>query len=241
MNGNNKSVFLHKILIVLSILIFLNRLASAQVVFKTESIHVGFKLNPTFGYLKLKDGGALKSDGLKLGFSFAGTADYLFTKNLGLSAEFALSTINGGTVSASMVSQTQAGNMLEVQKLDKVLYKLAYIELPLAIKIRTNTIGEAALLYLKFGIDPAFKLASSSVATSSTNGIPTIIGGTNDARSIRFFRASFLAGLGYDYRFSRDFTFTSGLLFNDGFTHINSAGNASMTNSFMAIEFGVYF
>jgi len=241
MNGNNKSVFLQKILIVLSILIFLNRLASAQVVFKTENLHLGFKLNPTFGYLNLKDQGPLKSDGLKLGFSFAGTADYLFTKNLGLSTEFAISTINGGTVSASMVSQTQAGNMLTVQKLDKVLYKLTYLELPLAIKIRTNTIGEAALLYLKFGIDPAFKLASSSVASSSTNGIPTIIGGTDDAKSIRFFRTSFLAGLGYDYRFNRNFTFTSGLLFNNGFTHINNAGNASMTNSFMAIEFGVYF
>ena len=241
MNGNNKSVFLKKILIVLSILIFLNRLACAQVVLKTENVHLGFKLNPTFGYLKLKDQGSLKSDGLKLGFSFAGTADYLFTKNLGLSTEFAISTINGGTVSSSMVSQTQPGNMLSVQKLDKILYKIAYLELPLALKIRTNTIGEAALLYLKFGIDPAFKLASSSVATSSTDGIPTIIGGTNDARSIRFFRASFLAGLGYDYRFNRDFTFTSGLLFNNGFTRINKADNVSITNSFLAIEFGVYF
>lgn len=241
MNGNNKSVFLQKILIALSISLLINSTVSAQVRWKPEDIHFGFKLNPTFGYLRLQNESTIKSDGLKLGFAFAGTADYLFTRNLGLSAEFAISTINGGTVKTSLINQNQSSGNVMVQQLDKVYYKVAYLELPFAIKIRSNTIGEAALLYFKVGIDPSFKLGSTSLASSSTNGIPAIIGVTNDARAIKFFRAALLAGLGYDYRFSRDLTFTSGLLFNDGFTRINKGGPTAITNSFLAIEFGVYF
>lgn len=241
MNGNNKSVFLHKMLLVVSIYILLPIGLMAQDSWKPEKLHFGIKLNPTFGYLHVENTAYYKSDGLKLGFSFAGTADYLLSPHFALTGELALSSMNGGTVHTSDVSQTSATGPASVQQLDKVLYRLSYLELPLAIKIKTKKIGEAAVFYLKLGIDPALKLSSSSLASSTTNGVPSIQGHTEDSRNISSFRASVLAGIGYDYRFNHDLTFTSGLLLNNGLTKINHTGPTAMTNSFLAIEFGVYF
>lgn len=211
----------------------------AQSLWKQNEVHFGFKLNPTFGYLQIRDPSKLRSDGLKLGFTFGGTADYIFSRHLAATGELELSTINGGTVQTNFQPAPPA--IPNVPQINKSTYQVRYIELPLAIKLRSNTIGEASLIYLKLGIDGAIKLSEGTEHITSQNGISTIQGNSNGAKLFTFFRGSFIAGAGYDYRFSHDLTFTSGLLINQGFTNISRGLNQGMTNSYLAIEFGLYF
>lgn len=239
MISNTGSGSFQKSLFIFSFLLSTAFCASAQSLWNQHEVHFGFKLNPTFGYLQLKNSAQLRSDGLKLGFTFGGTADYIFSRHLAATGELELSTINGGTIQTLM--QSDPVTKASVPLIYKSTYQLRYLELPLAIKVRSNTIGEASLVYFKLGIDPAFKLSEGTEHISTLNGISTIQGNTNEGKLFTFCRLSYVAGVGYDYRFSHDLTFTSGLLVNQGITKISRGAGTGMTNSYLAIEFGLYF
>ena len=241
MINNYKSVFLqNSCLVCIFSFLLLSTSAFSQGFWVPEKVHYGFRLNPTFGYMHIKNGGSIKSDGLKLGFSFGGTADYLFSKNIIASAELAITTINGGTNQNNMVNTNPDTPRFVPQNI-KTHYQLRYLELPIAIKIRTNTIGEASNLYLKLGFDPAIKLSAQTHGIITTNGITSIIRGSSADSQIEFYRLSYLAGIGYDYRFNRDLTFTSGLIFNNGLSNIRKGSSLDMKTDYTAIEFGIYF
>jgi len=228
------------LLITFAIVAFESTSGLAQSTDNPKKFHWGFKLNPTFGYMHSKPGsGTEVGDGLKLGFSLGATADLLFLKDWAFNGQLNITTLNGGI--DAQVPVYRATTALVPLQNQRINYAVRYLELPLAVKLRTHTIGDGSRFYLKAGIDPSLKLSEKSTTTLLNNGQVNVPVTAKLQGQLNSIRLAALAGAGYDYRFNRYLTFTSGLIVNQGLNNVSNSRTRSLQSSYLAIEFGIYF
>ncbi|MBC8053395.1 MAG: PorT family protein [Sphingobacteriaceae bacterium] len=178
-----------------------------------RSFQLGFTLSPTISWLT-DDGSKLVSDGAKPGFSYGVIADFGFAKNYFFSTAFTLTSLNSEAKIATGTNK----------------YRLQYIEVPLSLKLKSNTSGMGRF-YGQFGLGTGVNV-SAKKDDSSGKGISI-------SSDVNTFRLGLIAGGGAEWNVGRNLNVVTGVTFNNGFT--KTFNDYDSKNPFVTLNLGVFF
>jgi hypothetical protein len=156
-----------------------------------QKFQFGLKFNPHLSWLKSDNKDLASNKGVVFGFSYGLVVDYNFLENVGLNFEPSHVFYN---CNSTIKNDTMLGTLK---------WKFQYIELPIALKMRTNQIGKMTY-YGKIGLAP-------SINTSSK---------LNDAKSSKgtnLFNIGMLIGAGVHYHLGGTTVLLMGVTFHNGF------------------------
>lgn len=189
-----------------------------------QGFRLGLRIQPSLAWMK-PDFTNASSGGTKVGFAYGIGADYYFAENYAIT---------------SGVDITYKGGIIKYPSYDTRV-NLQYIEIPVALKMRTSQIGK--LHYVgQFGLGLGFKIGAD--ADIITNGNTTNVKFTDETNPINL---SLVIGGGIEYPISGKTALTAGLLFNNGFTDVLSNKNApsgtdpKATVNSLALSLGILF
>ena len=203
----------------------------------------------------------VNSQGNKMGYSWGLMVDRPFAENYGIATGFHI-TSTGGKILAeenTAVVQPAVANRVTIADFD---YRLQYIEVPLALKLRSDEVGNGLHVFgqmgLSLGINISKKATYEVTYTDATapNGVRTIDGENEKVfggLAIAPAMLSLNLGGGLEYPISSKMALYMGLFFNNGFVPdvTNPAqldmgykgkfsdGNVRLNN--LALRFGIFF
>jgi hypothetical protein len=195
-----------------------------------QKLQLGLKLSPQFVWIKTDNPEIMDNNGLGLGLSYGGIANYFFRDNYGLNFEICHNIIQFSTG-----YKDSSGNMQYVK------WKQQYIEIPIAIKMQTNEMG--VLKYFgKFGINPMIK------ASAQLNDV-------NNTTDINFFNANVLIGAGVIYAIGGTTEVFGGITYHNGIMRMNNRKkeifadhhlddgikNVQLKPSYISLDIGILF
>jgi hypothetical protein len=202
----------------------------------------GFKVAPSLAWLK-PDIKGYDSDGSKIGFVYGAMMDYNFTKNYALHIGLEVS-YRGGKL------KYEVANNSNVSVKGTSTYNLKYIEIPFAIKMKTNEIGYMTY-FGQFGFQPAFKIgAKADYESTLTNPSQTITTSESDVDvtdQVNSFNASLLFAIGVEYRISGNTSLVGAIQFSNGFTSVIDATDPTVNEdikaitNYLSLNIGVFF
>jgi hypothetical protein len=201
--------------------------ASAQ---NEKFFRFGLHGSPSVAWLK-PETKSYQSKGLRLGFGY------------GLIAEFTLAdNYSFATGVESVYSGGKLQNVDTFGITTTATYRVQYVEVPIALKMKTNEINYITY-YAKFGGGLNLRLnsfADFSYKDAMGNSMPSLL--DEDIKSdINLFRISFLIGLGIEYSLGGTTSALIGVNFNNGLTDIFKDDNIKGKNNFITVNLGVIF
>jgi len=197
--------------------------------------YFGLKAAPQISWMK-PNADNYESTGVKAGFAWGFIAEFNFTENYSIASGFNM-LFNGGNLKfpSDIVENTNTikGSMNRE-------YLLKFIELPMTLKMRTNSIN-GIRYFGRIGLGTAFKIGSKKIDefTSSDGKVTTYPKSTND--NVAFARESLIVGMGGEYEINEGPKLGVELTFNNGFTNILTTKNAKATPNFFEVAFSVIF
>lgn len=122
-----------------------------------RKLKIGFQFTPEATWLKPKSK-IIENTGLKIGYNFGLVVDYSFAENYAFTTGINVSRANGGL---RYLDTTRFNTQPDVlyDKGSKVDYRLQYVELPIALRLKTNEIGYMTYFGV-FGLVPGINIAS---------------------------------------------------------------------------------
>ncbi|XZF15051.1 porin family protein [Chitinophagaceae bacterium MMS25-I14] len=163
---------------------------------------------------------AVKNNGNKIGFMYGIMAEYYFAPNYALVTGLQVDG-TGGKISAVAVDQSAAANKVYSADFN---YKLQYVELPLALKLRTNKFGKVRL-FGQFGFTAGVntsKKASYDVDYTDDGGQLLNASGSKErlkgTLSIAPVMMQMNIGVGAEYPIADKLRAYGGIFFNNGFS-----------------------
>ena len=211
---------------ILALSVFLFSLATVSL---AQDFRFGLHFSPNISWVKTNSTN-LESNGSGVNFGY------------GLIAEF-----NLGDRYAVATGLTVQENSLKIKYTDDVIsyttdLKMRYIEIPVALKLKTNEIG-AFTYFGKFGLTPQFRIKSQGETS-----IQPEPGKANFNKYTFPIRTGLIFGFGTEYNISGDTRILLGLDFNNGFMNIfqkDAFGEPSekpkANSSYVALTLGVMF
>jgi opacity protein-like surface antigen len=187
-----------------------------------SNLHFGLKLSPMLSWTN-SDIEGLEDDGSAIGFTYGLMMDFDFTSNYAISTGIELSHRKGKTKNDSLSFK----------------YNLQYIDLPVALKLRTNEIGYITY-YGKFGFIPGINVKATYDLESSTD----LVADDDDVKfssDINAFNLGLIVGGGIHYGLSGNTAIMVELLYNNGFIDILKEDGNQLKTSYVALNLGVYF
>jgi len=196
--------------------------ASAQ---SDKKIKFGAFIAPTISWMKptanKSDNGeyATSNDGSKVGFTYGLMAEYNFADNYSFVTGLQINMAGGKIDAKRDMAPSDSASYLNKASFD---YHLQYLEIPLALKMRTNEIS-GFRFFGQIGITPSFvvaKKASYNVVMNNFDKETTFedekvkLKGTLAISPILF---QMNIGVGAEYPFSDQLSGYIGLFFNNGF------------------------
>lgn len=225
-----------------------------------KNFRLGFKISPNFGWTRILDG-QMENNGLSLGFSYGLMGDI----NLGNNPNYWLST---ELIVSSMPAKVKATDTLYNSLVApggaaftnaQFDYRLQYLQLPIAIKMKTNEIGNLTY-WLQFGVTPSFmmrnKLTTSAeqdlYKAGTTSHSPNSDGNDDldfDGRNgegvfednVVPLRMGMLIGAGVEFTISGKTTGIAGLRLDNSFTDLFWDKKVNGRNSYLGVQLGVFF
>jgi hypothetical protein len=152
-----------KIIILITLLIACSQIIQAQ---DAKKLKIGFQFTPELTWLKPKSK-ILEKTGNKMGYDFGLVVDYSFAENYALTTGVNVSRANGGL---RYLDTTRFNTQPETlyDKGSTVDYRIQYLELPIALRLKTNEIGYMTYFGV-FGIVPGVSISSKgSYGNSAT-------------------------------------------------------------------------
>lgn len=204
-------------------------LALSVSAFSQGNFRFGLHFSPNIGWISPTTNGYAK-DGTGINYSFGLDAEF----GLGSGKNYAIATGIGGTnITGSFIADGQTENV-------KVTAK--YIDIPFAIKLKTNQIGYMTY-FGKFGLSNAVLIGADSESGEETN--------KEFHKNMIPLRSGFLVGFGAEYNISGNTNIMFGIDFNNGFTGIfkkdafkTAAGEdvkIKAKNSLISLNLGIFF
>jgi len=195
-----------------------------------KRVRLGFKIAPAVVWMKANSAN-VHPNGSKLGFSYGLMLDYNFSRNYAL---------------ATGVEVVYRGGKLEVDETDgipstfPVTYNLQYIQVPLALKMKTNEIG-----YMRYfgvlGFENGFNIRARGTNVSDYKPSD---GDKDDVRSqIAMYNLTLHFQAGLEYAMSQDLSLLVSLYFSNGFLDVISTTepNFDARSNGLGLNIGVYF
>lgn len=215
---------INKKIIILSLSVFLFS------PFSFAQVKLGLKFNPLVGYIR-PDTKNMKSDGLIPGFSYGLILENKFSDHYYFYTEFSI-THKGGYVERNDSLSTVRNS-----------YYLRYLEIPLALKLRTNPVGNR-VYYGQFGIVPSILVRAKTDEDNINKSNKKLTTESNiDVPNMEPLALAMLIGAGVNFEFKGNTMLNLGLLYNNGFTNImqSNSKDIRLTTSYFAINVGLLF
>lgn len=206
--------------------------ANAQFMTSNYDFRLGLTANPTFGMISAEEG---KGKGTNLGFSYGLIADFNFAERYSLSTGLTITSINGKSTEINAMPYHAVLSSIGAVEYN-LKYKLQYIEVPLAIKLRTAEMGELKW-FGQFGLSNGFRIKSRQDAFRGTTELADHV---NSASWTRFYRAGLLIGGGVEYALDSHTSIMTGLTLNNGLSNISTEPR-TVKNHYVALNIGVFF
>lgn len=191
-----------------------------------QKFNFGLKATPTISWLRV-DAEGVSNDGIRIGFTYGLVTEFRISNNYAFGTGIDIS-YRGGKYKFEIENKNVA-----------VTQKLQFLDVPVALKLRTNEIG-----YMKyfgtFGFLPGVIIkATKSVESDS----PYFGDGTNKSNQSDFtvFNLGLLVGAGLEYNIGGKTSITAGLTYNNGFIDIWDVNNAQMNSDNISLNIGVFF
>lgn len=193
---------------------------------------LGLTAHPNFGMIAAEEG---KSNGTNPGFVYGLIADVNFAEHYSFYTGLTVTSINGKSTEINAMPYHAIKSSIAPVAYD-LKYKMQYIEIPLALKLKTSQIGEVKW-FGQFGLSNGFRIRARQDVTEMNRELAY---DANSASWTRFYRAGLLIGGGAEYDLDTHTSLVAGLTFNKGLTNINTA-KAVVRNHYLALNIGVFF
>lgn len=187
-----------------------------------KKIRFGVAISPNLSWMRpsaAKDGNQTQaSGGNKFGFSYGIMADYNFTENYTIATG-----LNVNSTGGIMTTENLMATVGQVSK-SNVNYSLQFLEIPVALKLRTDRIGKFSF-FGQAGVTMAINISKKATyeVTQKTAGLDSvkkvdakekITGGVGNITPIMF---QMNVGLGAQYAIGPKLDAYVGFFFNNGF------------------------
>jgi len=204
-----------------------------------QGLHFGLKLTPTFNWLTV-DREGYENDGMYIGYTYGLMMDFRLAKNYFLATGVEIAQRGGKLKSDQLqIENDLFGN--EVKIGGTVTQRLQYVDIPLALKLKTNDIGHMQY-FGHFGFMMGFLVKANQDVDFEDN----IYGyedknKRNNQSDFGFFNFGLNVGLGVEYNIAGSTDITVGVGYQNGFVDIWSEEQAKATSNTITLNFGVFF
>ncbi|MCC6768077.1 MAG: PorT family protein [Bacteroidia bacterium] len=206
----------------------------------TRRFRFGLKAAPTLGWIKpdyrsLPDGYTVEGGGLRLGFIWGPSAEWMLNETFIISTGADISYTSGkikGKVNTKVNNLPLAYDWQQV-------YKLRFIDIPLMLKFRTKEIGYFRYFGV-FGLGAGFRTSAKTEFSTIVGSSETIDRSDNSKKYVNLFRGSMLVGGGAEYNLAGNTSLVASIVFNNGLTNlIKDQGASTLDPSVNLKESGV--
>jgi hypothetical protein len=193
--------------------------------------YFGLKASPLINWMK-PDADNYSGNGAKAGFAWGFIAEKNFTENHSLASGFNM-LFNGGKLKFPTTVDGVSGTMNRE-------YFIKYIEIPLTLKMRTNS-SNGIRYFGRIGLGTAFKISSKKIDEFTTITGTTTTSSKKNYDNVSFVRESFIIGAGGEYELKQGPKLGVELSFNNGFTNILTESGEKANPNFLELAFSVLF
>ncbi len=196
-----------------------------------QGVKLGVFFDPTITWLK-SDVSDVHRAKARMGFDFGLMVDYYFAPNYAFSTGLSLFNV-GGTLryDNGITLHTRDGNE-EIPSGGTVKYKVQYIKLPIALKLKTHRIGRF-VYYANLGFDPMVKVSAKANYGDEKN-----IGAGDE---IKTFNIGFHIGGGVEYSLGQEASLMFGLTYMNLFADMTSPSHDKISANNLIFRIGVNF
>jgi hypothetical protein len=204
----------------------------------------GFKIAPNLSWMK-PDTQDYSSDGSTVGFSWGLMVEFHLMENYKINSGLNVIT-NGGILKYEEKMENASGELVNGKLIRE--YDLKYFQIPLTLKMKTNSFGKKSFFGL-FGFGTNILLS----AKSQDNFVPDLTGSVvHKKRDIKAemqsLRMSLILGVGMEYELGGATKLITGINFDNGFLDVLAGQNKRNTelqhtsiNNFLEFYVGVLF
>jgi hypothetical protein len=203
--------------------------------FSQKHLRLSFSGSPSVDWMSTNNPVA-EREKLILGYDFGITGDLYFSEaeRYSLLTGIQISNI-GGEISYRTSSAFQfSGKTLP--PLTKIKYQLRYVEIPVAIKLKTDQFRRTRY-WGQFGVSTMLNIESKGTSNDGT------LNKTNINDEINLFNLAMNVGAGFDFDLGGNNSVTAGLIFQNGLIDVttnNAFNDKTITNS-LKLKVGLIF
>ena len=200
-----------------------------------RKVRLGLQINPNLGWLS-PDNDGYSREGLKVGIQYGIVGDFrLFgDENYSFSTGFLISHL-GAAMSYPDAYQTVLGNYVSAET--ETNYELRYIDIPLALKLRTSEIGYMYYWGI-FGAEVGWNIKAKGDFKTTYGNYEDTDDGEDVSSAIQSFRSDLIVGGGFEYNISGKTRIVVGLVYHNGLTNIVGGKAYLVDNGETVIENG---
>ncbi len=182
-----------------------------------RKVNLGFTVSPSLSWLETTNAG-YEQDGNSAGIKYGLLMDFrLFgVENYALATGFTMNHISGKLKEASYFSNS-TGIVVPAVRSSK--YKMTYIDMPLAIRLRTNEIGYT-IFYGVFGTELGFNINTKKEYTDTYSTGETENRTDDVSADVNLFRSSLVFGAGVQRHISGNSYYRIGITYHNGLTNV---------------------
>ncbi len=182
-----------------------------------KKVGLAFTVSPSTSWLASTNTG-YASEGGRVGIKYGLHMDFrLFgDDNYSLASGFTMNHL-GGKLSEPTYVTNSNGNVIAAR--DMATYKLTYIDVPFAIRLKTNEIGYN-IFYGLFGTELGFNVNAKKEYSTSYNGTTNATVTEDVSGDINLFRTSMIFGAGIERNISGDVYYRIGITYHNGLNNI---------------------
>jgi hypothetical protein len=182
----------------------------------------GFKIAPNTSWMK-PDTKNYESDGVKTGFSWGFMVEFHLMENYKINSGLNIIT-NGGILKYPETRIEIVGKLIRK-------YNLKYFQIPLTLKMKTNSFGKKSF-YGIFGFGTNFLLSAKANETfiPKNNSAPTTDDNIDIKGEMKSMRMSLILGVGMEYELGGAAKLVTGINFDNGILNVLKGQNTSNSN-----------
>jgi len=181
-------------------------------------------------------------NGAAFGFGYGINLEFYFTHNYGIATGLEVTQFG---VNYTSVNTTKSGSITDSVITLAHQQTMQYLQLPLLLKLRTNSIG-LIKYFGEFGLGANFLLSAMDNQTETrevgTYTFPqTTTDNVNVYKESDFIRLSLVVGLGLEYNIAGTTSLQGAITYDNAFTNVNSNSNNSILAKGVNLTIGVLF
>jgi hypothetical protein len=220
MMRRNTIIFTRISLVIL--LIISAQLTNAQ----QKPFRFGFKLAPAISWMS-PDSKHYENAGSDFTFAWGFTSDFTLMEHYYVTTGFNVSYFKGHMNYAHSIENNYIAYNGQMDR----TYNLRYIEVPIALKMKTNELVKDYKFYGLIGVNTGFNIRSKANDHFSGESILDTYTYSEEKIDIKdettLLKASLLVGVGTEYVIDESVSLVLGINFNNGFTNILKGNNTS--------------